>query len=79
MRQIISRIPILLALLLLPWDLLAHKELAHKELAHNELAHEKHATATYLANEAVLILVAEHKVLFDPFFHNDYGTYQLVP
>jgi len=74
MRQIISRIPILLALLLLPWDLLAHKELAHKELAH-----EKHATATYLANEAVLISVAEHKVLFDPFFHNDYGTYQLVP
>ncbi len=43
------------------------------------LAHEKHATATYLANEGVLISVGEHKILFDPFFHNDYGTYQLVP
>jgi L-ascorbate metabolism protein UlaG (beta-lactamase superfamily) len=42
-------------------------------------AHEKQATATYLANEAVLVSVGEHKVLFDPFYHNNYGIYQLVP
>lgn len=43
------------------------------------LAHEKEATATYLANEGVMISAGNVKVLFDPFFHNDYGTYQLVP
>jgi L-ascorbate metabolism protein UlaG (beta-lactamase superfamily) len=37
------------------------------------------AAATYLGNEAVLISTAVGKVLFDPFFHNDYGSYQLVP
>lgn len=40
-------------------------------------AHEDHAT--YLANEGVLIASAENKVLFDPFFHNSYNNYQLVP
>ncbi|MFQ3206223.1 MAG: L-ascorbate metabolism protein UlaG (beta-lactamase superfamily) [Glaciecola sp.] len=43
------------------------------------LAHEKEATATYLANEGVMISAGNVKVLFDPFFHNDYGIYQLVP
>jgi L-ascorbate metabolism protein UlaG (beta-lactamase superfamily) len=43
------------------------------------LAHEKEATATYLANEGVMISAGDVKVLFDPFFHNDYGIYQLVP
>ena len=37
------------------------------------------AQATYLGNEGVMISHGESKVLFDPFFHNDYGTYQLVP
>jgi L-ascorbate metabolism protein UlaG (beta-lactamase superfamily) len=37
------------------------------------------ANARYLANEAVLVTHEQTKVLFDPFFHNDYGTYQLVP
>ena len=48
----------------------------------NSAAHEsdKHsASATYLANEGVMISSGDTKVLFDPFFHNDYGTYQLVP
>jgi L-ascorbate metabolism protein UlaG (beta-lactamase superfamily) len=42
-------------------------------------AHDKATTATYLANEGVMISSGDVKVLFDPFFHNDYGTYQLVP
>lgn len=36
-------------------------------------------SATYLGNEGVLISTADGKVLFDPFFHNNYGSYQLVP
>ena len=43
------------------------------------VAHDKETTATYLANEGVMISAGDVKVLFDPFFHNDYGTYQLVP
>ncbi|MDT0629404.1 MBL fold metallo-hydrolase [Alteromonas sp. W364] len=39
----------------------------------------KHGTAHYLANEGIMVEAGEYKVLFDPFFHNDYGTYQLVP
>ncbi len=38
-----------------------------------------HATAQYLGNEAVLIVNDSNKVLFDPFFHTDFGIYQLVP
>ena len=41
-------------------------------------AHDK-ASATYLGNEAVLVQDGESKVLFDPFFHKDYGRFQLVP
>jgi len=37
------------------------------------------ASATYLGNEAVMIESGSHKILFDPFFHNDFNTYQLVP
>ncbi|MDT0596374.1 MBL fold metallo-hydrolase [Glaciecola petra] len=40
-------------------------------------AHEP--SATYLANESVLVTNGNSKVLFDPFFHNNYGQYQLVP
>lgn len=36
-------------------------------------------TAHYLGNEAVLVSTQNHKILFDPFFHNNYGSYQLVP
>lgn len=43
------------------------------------IAHDKETTATYLANEGVMISYGDVKILFDPFFHNDYGTYQLVP
>lgn len=42
-------------------------------------AHESRGNATYLANEGVMVEAGEYKVLFDPFFHNNYGSYQLVP
>ena len=42
-------------------------------------AHDAQPSATYLGNEGLLILGETSKVLFDPFFHNDYGAYQLVP
>jgi L-ascorbate metabolism protein UlaG (beta-lactamase superfamily) len=41
------------------------------------MAHQ--ASVTYVANEAVLITNGDKKVLFDPFFHQAFGTYQLVP
>lgn len=41
------------------------------------LAHQ--SDLTYVANEAVLITKGNQKVLFDPFFHQVFGTYQLVP
>lgn len=40
-------------------------------------AHE--SSARYLANESILISNDNQKVLFDPFFHKDFGIYQLVP
>ena len=43
------------------------------------ITHEAKGSATYLANEGLMVEAGEYKVLFDPFFHNDYGTYQLVP
>jgi len=47
--------------------------------AHNEKQLSPDSAETYLGNEGVLISTAVGKVLFDPFFHNDYGAYQLVP
>lgn len=35
--------------------------------------------AYYLANSGVMIAHNNTKVLFDPFFRNDYGQYELVP
>ena len=35
--------------------------------------------AHYLANAGVMVAKADAKVLFDPFFRNDYGAYDLVP
>jgi L-ascorbate metabolism protein UlaG (beta-lactamase superfamily) len=48
-------------------------------VAHGDKHAAEGAAATYLGNEAVLISTAVGNVLFDPFFHNDYGSYQLVP
>ena len=37
------------------------------------------AKAHYLANAGVLIVNGETKVVFDPLFRNDFGTYRLLP
>ena len=36
-------------------------------------------TAQYLANAAMLVTNGESKVVFDPLFRNDFGTYERVP
>ncbi|XOV79462.1 MAG: MBL fold metallo-hydrolase [Aestuariibacter sp.] len=38
-----------------------------------------HGQATYLGNSAVVVESDNVKVMFDPFFHNGFGIYQLVP
>ena len=55
--------------------------LAHQlpEPNHLEISENHANTAHYLGNEAVLVQVGEQKVLFDPFFHKDFGFYQRVP
>ena len=47
-------------------------------LAH-QTEHHSDNTAHYLGNEAVLVVSESQKVLFDPFFHKDFGFYQKVP
>lgn len=43
-------------------------------------AHENHtSTASYLGNAAILVQGEQTKLLFDPFFHQDFSLYQLVP
>jgi len=37
------------------------------------------ASAQYLANEGLMVVRGETKVLFDPLFRNGYGHYQLLP
>lgn len=46
-------------------------------VASSVFAHD--AEVTYLGNEGVMVTNGSTKVLFDPFFHNDYGIYTLVP
>lgn len=43
------------------------------------LARDDSGEATYLGNEGVMVEHEGTKLLFDPFFHNDYGRFQLVP
>ena len=37
------------------------------------------ATAQYLANEGLMVVQGETKIVFDPLFRNSYGQYQLLP
>ncbi|MCP4045633.1 MAG: MBL fold metallo-hydrolase [Gammaproteobacteria bacterium] len=37
------------------------------------------ATAQYMANEGLMVVQGETKVVFDPLFRNGYGQYQLLP
>jgi len=48
-------------------------------LAPNTFAHDDHADATYIANEGVLVVQGDLKVMFDPFFVSGFGTYTEVP
>ena len=48
-------------------------------ISYNITAHESQATATYLGNEGIMIQNGDSKIVFDPFFHNSYNHYQLVP
>lgn len=48
-------------------------------LAQPALAHDTHADATYMANEAVLVVQGDLKIMFDPFYSNGFGTYPEVP
>jgi len=47
--------------------------------AQTEVVASQTGKATYLGNEAIMLEAAGQKVLFDPFFHNVFDTYQLVP
>lgn len=54
---------------------------AHGDRA-GQVAHshsQADATAHYLGNEGLLIEHGNTKLLFDPFFHRDFGIYQTVP
>lgn len=53
--------------------------IANKGLCHPEVSDDHHAVATYLGNSAVLVKSGDTKILFDPFFHNNFGIYRLVP
>lgn len=48
-------------------------------LSFNSYSHQQKATATYLGNEGVMVQNGESKIIFDPFFHNGFNHYQLVP
>jgi hypothetical protein len=48
-------------------------------ISFNGCAHDNSASATYLGNEGIMIVDGQSKILFDPFFHNGYNNYQLVP
>lgn len=37
------------------------------------------ATAHYMANEGLMVVSGETKIVFDPLFRNSYGHYQLLP
>lgn len=53
---------------------------AHEHaVAHATVEATPNTEVKYLGNEALLFSNGETKILFDPFFHNDYGSYQLVP
>lgn len=48
-------------------------------LSHSVLAHEAGGTVQYLANEGVMAIHGDAKIVFDPLFHEDFGQYRLLP
>ena len=47
--------------------------------ANSAHSHDSNAASHYLGNEGIMVENAGVKVLFDPFFHNSYNNYTLVP
>ncbi|MGX5173243.1 MBL fold metallo-hydrolase [Aliikangiella sp. IMCC44653] len=47
--------------------------------SHMGMAHEYTNSATYVGNEGVLISSKDRQVIFDPFFHQGFNNYTLVP
>jgi L-ascorbate metabolism protein UlaG (beta-lactamase superfamily) len=43
------------------------------------IAHEADGTVHYLANEGVMAVHGDNKVVFDPLFNEDFGQYELLP
>jgi hypothetical protein len=48
-------------------------------IAFAKAPHSTSATAQYMANEGLMVMQGETKVVFDPLFRNSYGQYQLLP
>lgn len=48
-------------------------------LSHSVAAHEAGGTVQYLANEGVMAIHGEAKIVFDPLFNEDFGQYRLLP
>lgn len=47
--------------------------------ATDDHSHQTSSLIKYLGNEGLMVQSGKTKVLFDPFFHNSYGSYTLVP
>ncbi len=45
----------------------------------SQASHIDDGSVTYLGNTGLLVDHGEQQILFDPFFHNHFGHYQLVP
>jgi len=53
---------------------------AHKtEVVDSQPGMLQSGEVTYLANSGLMVSHGEQQILFDPFFHNHYNNYQLVP
>ena len=48
-------------------------------LAMGMSAHAQESKAHYMANEGLMVVNGDTKILFDPLFRNDYGQYMLLP
>jgi ribonuclease BN (tRNA processing enzyme) len=66
-------------LLTLCIGLLSNNSLSHELNNHKTSLDHDISQATYLGNEGVMVKSGNITILFDPFFHNSYGNYTLVP
>lgn len=59
--------------------LLALLPLTFAVVAKEQHSHSPASSAHYLANEGLMVVQGETKVLFDPLFRNSYGQYLMLP